>query len=494
MSEPCDCCTGTQAIMPLSIANRPGLNALHYRIGTHAAFLEAMKTRLSTLTIEVPASQPNQDGNQSTTTEFMPLQALTTRDQSDPAIALLDAWAVLADILTFYQERIANEGFLRTATERRSILELGRLAGYQLRPGVAASVYLAYTVDQNTPGPVLIPAGSRVQSVPQPGETMQSFETSAPLEARSEWNILQPRLTRPQYITQANLDSLPAIFVKGIASNLKPNNLLLFLLRNNKSAITKFIATVNLEPKVDRTKVTLQQDVSLQNGHNSNGKSTANDEWHPYTLINTLQPTLELPPIQPSINQYTLQQKIKDTYHAQSDIAVRLLAATSPRLDTALYPALANAQATPDAPLKDVYVFRIKAALFGHNAPLKLVGYTDASEERAKERLIPEYHEWPVENEDIQGNILYLDAQYDQIIPGSYIAVDHPTFPDPQIYQVIGHDVVSRAGYGITARITKLTLEGFALLPWWVYLPFNVSLQFIREQLSRVEDRVHYFL
>ena len=39
-------------------------------------------------------------------------------------MALIDACACVADVLTFYQERIANEGFLRTATERRSVLEL----------------------------------------------------------------------------------------------------------------------------------------------------------------------------------------------------------------------------------------------------------------------------------------------------------------------------------------------------------------------------------
>jgi len=63
---------------------------------------------------------------------------LKTRDPSDPAIALLDSWALVADVLSFYQERIANEGYLRTALERRSVLELARLIGYQLRPGVAA--------------------------------------------------------------------------------------------------------------------------------------------------------------------------------------------------------------------------------------------------------------------------------------------------------------------------------------------------------------------
>ena len=68
------------------------------------------------------------DPARSTTTAAgtRPLAALTTRAPDDPAIALLDAWATVADVLTFYQERIANEGFLRTATERRSVLELAR--------------------------------------------------------------------------------------------------------------------------------------------------------------------------------------------------------------------------------------------------------------------------------------------------------------------------------------------------------------------------------
>ena len=68
-------------------------------------------------------------------TPTLPIQ---TRAPDDPTIALLDAWATVADVLTFYQERIANEGFLGTATERRSILELAKLVGYKLRPGVSA--------------------------------------------------------------------------------------------------------------------------------------------------------------------------------------------------------------------------------------------------------------------------------------------------------------------------------------------------------------------
>ena len=106
---------------------------------------------------------------------------------------MLDAWATVADVLTFYQERIANEGYLRTATERRSVLELARLVGYRLRPGVAASAFLAFSWIK------VVPSRSRgaraPQSIPGPGELPQSFETSEPLAARVEWNEIKPRLT-----------------------------------------------------------------------------------------------------------------------------------------------------------------------------------------------------------------------------------------------------------------------------------------------------------
>ena len=91
---------------------------------------------------------------------------LTTRAPDDPAIALLDAWAVVGDVLSFYQERIANEGFLRTATERRSVLELARQIGYELNPGVAAATYLVwevearFAVEGQTP-PSMPPAAAR---------------------------------------------------------------------------------------------------------------------------------------------------------------------------------------------------------------------------------------------------------------------------------------------------------------------------------------------
>ncbi|HLI91428.1 MAG TPA: hypothetical protein VKV37_22260, partial [Ktedonobacteraceae bacterium] len=112
----CGCCDGIQQLTPLSIANRPGLDALLYRVGTYASFVETMLARLSNLSLRLGDLNAPLPADADPDTLIYPLQGLTTRDQSDPAIAMLHAWATVADVLTFYQERIANEGYLRTAT------------------------------------------------------------------------------------------------------------------------------------------------------------------------------------------------------------------------------------------------------------------------------------------------------------------------------------------------------------------------------------------
>ncbi len=251
----CGCCEGVAIAVPQPTANRPGLTALAYRVGTHAAFLETMIARLSS-------------------SDYPALTALTTRDPADPAIALLDSWALVADVLSFYQERIANEGYLRTATERLSILQLARLIGYRLRPGVAATVYLAYTLDEDrsktppAPTQALIPAGSRSQSVPGPGQMPQAFETSVDLDARSAWNVLGPRQTQPQLFTQGvdfgtDVGSRDAVYFRGTSTNLNPGDPLLFILGPGTDPTTpqqefRLVQSVETQPAQGRTEVILQ--------------------------------------------------------------------------------------------------------------------------------------------------------------------------------------------------------------------------------------------
>ncbi|HWU85744.1 MAG TPA: putative baseplate assembly protein [Kofleriaceae bacterium] len=274
--QPCGCCEGVAPLTPAAIYNRPGLDALSYRVGTHARFFETMQARLSTVSVDAVGP----DGQ--TVQTSRPLQGLTARDRGDLSIALLDSWATVADVLTFYQERIANEGFLRTATERRSVLELARLVGYALRPGVAATVYLAYTVDEKQAEPVTIPAGARSQSMPGPGETPQSFETSEDLIARGAWNNLLVRLHRPQSVTLAipleitddalSVDALygemqarrhaqtvDTIVVAGTSTNLRPGDKLLLLFREDGTdTVVRTVASLDTQLADQRTAIALQ--------------------------------------------------------------------------------------------------------------------------------------------------------------------------------------------------------------------------------------------
>jgi len=166
MSCDCGCCQVVPA--PGEVVNRPWLSAVAYRIGTFAAFRKSILDALS----HTPE-----------------LAGLATRVSDDYTITAIELWSAVADVLTFYQERIANEAFLRTATLRDSVLRLVRLIGYELRPGAAATTELAFTLEAGATA--LIPAGTRVQSVPAEGEKPQKFETLAPIAADARLNRLR---------------------------------------------------------------------------------------------------------------------------------------------------------------------------------------------------------------------------------------------------------------------------------------------------------------
>ncbi|SDM16126.1 putative baseplate assembly protein [Allokutzneria albata] len=203
----CTCgCGSTVAVRtPQRVHNRPGLGALRYRVGAHGTFLDTMLARL--------ASRRELDG-------------LTERGTDDFSVALLDAWAVLGDVLTFYTERIANEGYLRTATEQWSVDQLGRLVGHRPRPAVGASVFLSYNLDpeQDT----IIPAGSRANSVAEAGGSPQTFETAEDIRAKTAWNDLGVRKYYPFDLTAAEVRTRRRILVQGVTANLNGGDRLVF--------------------------------------------------------------------------------------------------------------------------------------------------------------------------------------------------------------------------------------------------------------------------
>jgi predicted phage baseplate assembly protein len=657
MNETCGCCEGIERLTPLALLNRPGLDALLYRVGTHASFFETMLARLSQYPLEIALDEFDEQGRRKIDTLY-PLRGLTTRDPSDPAIALLDAWATVADVLTFYQERIANEGYLRTATERRSILELARLVGYALRPGVAASVYLAYTLE--TGHDVTIQPGNRAQSVPGPGELPQSFETADKLEAHAGLNALKPRLSQPQYITRTLLNQATPIYFTGIANNLKPNDSILFFFSSAEvlyqvldvkpdplagrtlvtltlrdtaavptpptptpalalkmqqigaifktyaqardfgidptSATAKTIlallkealltllgnlitpAELNDLPKEtndpskdvlrllkvallkllgspitpDQLKADLQKETSVLsgeieelltklddlseaiasewlaalkqdtlpklhdeyasastrgytkiaawlrgmlteldaalvsapalertsdgdgdgNGTSRNGKDTASSPF-----IKLLQPLKLAPSVQPA-NMLRLDRSVEQLYSVQADTVPRLFSVLYPQLRTRVYDLLANtSDGAPDR-LNDIQVLRVKAALFGSNAPAQPVfdpplGSANSAIVNYTQPTIS--NTWgALANAQNGLKMVALDAQYDQIKPNSFIAIERPAVADAaggggiagaasgpiiSYHQVDSVRTVALSALGVSTRVTVLDLK-----------------------------------
>ncbi|WP_037775439.1 baseplate J/gp47 family protein [Streptomyces pristinaespiralis] len=216
MSAVCGCgCGGhDERHAPPAVHNPPGRRSLDYRVGEYGSFLAAMLDRLAS-----PA--------------YPALRGLTVRTPDDPSIGLLESWAVVGDLLTFHSERIAEEAYLRTANEHRSLALLGRLVGHRPRPGIAADTHLAYTLDRDpreAEVSVVIPRGSRSNSVPTTsGEQSQVFETGEDLTARASWNELAVRRRRPSLLTPADLERRSAVRIAGTASALSTGDRLLFV-------------------------------------------------------------------------------------------------------------------------------------------------------------------------------------------------------------------------------------------------------------------------
>lgn len=189
-SKPLSPCGGSHH-EPRRPENRADLPRIAYRITTQPEAFGRMLWRLPRYKV----SDPETGGT------LYPLDRLRTRDLADPTISLIDAYAMACDVVSFYSERIAQEGYLGTATQRRSVLELARMIGYELAPGVAASTHLAFTVeDSDDPyRTVQIGAGVQAMSIPHKKDAMpQIFETVEEITARAEWNDIHVRTERPQ--------------------------------------------------------------------------------------------------------------------------------------------------------------------------------------------------------------------------------------------------------------------------------------------------------
>jgi len=142
------------------VSNPPGQPQIAYRAGDFAAFRHALLS---------PLAGEQQLVNWSPGTGDLGLQAL-------------EWWAYLADILTFYNERIANGSYLGTAVAQpgpQNAAWLAALLGYLTTPAVTATGVVAAIRSASGPdGPLVIPAGMQIASTPTADVPAQLFEVT----------------------------------------------------------------------------------------------------------------------------------------------------------------------------------------------------------------------------------------------------------------------------------------------------------------------------
>ncbi|MEP6611849.1 MAG: hypothetical protein ABJA76_08195, partial [Mucilaginibacter sp.] len=444
-SNTCNCCEGLTTETPGVVTNRPGLNAVAYRVGTQPLFKESMLAQLST------SKQPS-------------LYPLTTRNNDDFSIALLDAWAMVADILTFYQERIANESYLRTATERMSVLELARLIGYEFQPGLAAGTYLSFIINSSLPVPgqaaiarmpvVQVNTGTKVQSVPTPGEQAQTFETVEDIEARVEWNAILPRLTKKQALgTDSN-----TILLSGISTVLNPGDTL--LIKSSAASKIRKVLSAFADPKANTTLVTLA------------AQSPAGSDVGTIAAVSVGIGKINSFPANTPLSEAVIKQIIAMNWAAEDLLTVVGVQKWSMN-DLAL--GIANVLAQPSASDTQVFVMRQRAFIFGYNAPLQV------TYDQGQPKVPSLWQDWTL-NES--ASTIYLDSGYDKILPGSYIAVQEPGYSieEAKVAQVKQANVASRSEYGINAKTTTLTLANN--LQWWNNDPNTAQLLGLIRQIT----------
>lgn len=431
----CAGCEGISAETPVRVENRPGLDQISYRTGTHARFLESMLARLSSA-------------------QYAALGALGTRRTDDLTIAFLDACAAVDDGLTFYTERYANEWFVRTAKERVSLVQMARLIGYEPGPGVAASTYLAFTID-DTPGSpekTTIEAGTKVLSIPGKDELPQFFETGATIEARSSWNAMKARTRQPQLVST----EMEVIFIQGIESSARRgDSLLIVVLQEDGEYETevKRITRVVQEPEAGRTRLELKDAPTpsrsfvgwIHTGSGGFGQDLTN------TVFDDL---------------------LAGSSFSNSDIVAMNGIFHWPET---YFTIAANSPKATEPAVQGVYALRQRAAVFGHNAPSwaalpqivegvdhqvtgRVLESSDSPEDDSTKWQYPtNWDSLNLEESNTGAGVLDLDNVYPAMTENSWVVLESPGVA-ARAYRVASNREITRTDYALSAKVTRLTL------------------------------------
>jgi hypothetical protein len=300
---------------PIAIFNPPGLSAIRYRIGTFTSFRRAMldavarptlifsaTTSLSAdigaLATETSVTVANADPFPSAPpyvvkvgTEYLrviagsgtsnwtvirgehnslptphfagdvvvmampnPFAGWHEGTDGDYHTMFIELWAYLADVLTFYQERIANEALITTAVQRDSMVRLAELVDYHPIPGAGASALVAFTLA--TGAEIAVPVHFRVGSRAQPSKPATVFETSVAITANAAQNAIALAATAQVNQFRPLATQTRSVVLQGV---------------NNRLAVGDYVLVVENEAAAAGEKTSLYQltSVSLDRASNT---------------------------------------------------------------------------------------------------------------------------------------------------------------------------------------------------------------------------------
>src|SRR6266536_2497557 len=97
-------------------------------------------------------------------------------NEADFGNVLLELFAHIGDILSYYQDRVANESFLGTARTRHSVIEHLRLIGYEMGTAAPAAATLSLTVPGSVTATVTVSKGDAFATKSQKNRPSVIFE------------------------------------------------------------------------------------------------------------------------------------------------------------------------------------------------------------------------------------------------------------------------------------------------------------------------------
>jgi hypothetical protein len=444
------------------------LAAIRYRIGTFTTFRRAM--------LDAVAGPP----------PLSPFERWHEGTDGDYLTLLIELWAYLADVLTFYQERIANEAYLPTATQRDSLFRLARLIDYRPAPGSGAGAVLAFTVEKGKA--VAVPVGFRAGAKPVPGQPPAVFESDAAITARGPYSaiplssvaptnqfaklddytvLLAPQLNEVDLVSQAVSSiygDVGAVFLKTLINNPLADSF------GVVSPPPAFIApAAPLAPAAFPAAAILQTGqqtgLAFQGGLNVIFRVppslgfTGRFSWGSATRVVVLQGTA----LRLSAGDTILV--VENEAQANENTTIHRLAAVA--TDKASNTTTVTWTEDPGTSYQNVtlYALRVAAGPFGNNAP----AWNTLSPTLTKGDGSTPHPPYPDNWDDASkaafyipgGTTLFLDAVYAGVTgtatnPGWAALVADGGM---QIAHITDARTVSQSAYTITAKVTRLTLR-----------------------------------